>query len=259
MFGSMTEVVAYDLEGKKKELVGQGLSKTVPVVKESLEKLFKGNQNKLINLVSYDAHSLFFEAPTEAKAMAPAGDSFEYSVDLVVDNTNQDNNNYIIGQATQRFLDRDASDNSIYYGSLSVTYGSQGISYTRRFAFDSDDKLVITNSIGDLEFYEEVTLNEEGTLQYEVFKYIPVYKDGKPLIDEFGRKVYEQLKDENGTPVFDKNGSPVYKRDIILKADENTLDEVVNNYVVANNAEEFKLFFPEVYSKDFFKDYSNIR
>ena len=128
-----------------------------------------------------------------------------------------------------------------------------------RFAFDSDDKLVITNSIGDLEFYEEVTLNEEGTLQYEVFKYIPVYKDGKPLIDEFGRKVYEQLKDENGTPVFDKNGSPVYKRDIILKADENTLDEVVNNYVVANNAEEFKLFFPEVYSKDFFKDYSNIR
>ena len=259
MFGSITDEVVLELEKEKKELDNQDLTKIIPVVKKSLKYLFNGNQEKLIGLASYDAHSLFFEAPT-IKAVAPDGsDSLEYSVAINVDKTNQDENNYIIGGTTARYVDPDSSNRETYFGFLTVTYCMQGNSYTRTFAFDSADKLTITNTIGNQTIYEEVTLNPDGMLQYEVYKHIPVLNDGVPVLDMFGNPMFKQLRDENGNPVFDKNGTPVLDRDVVFKAGEFNLDEVVNNYVTTNDAIEFKLFFPEVYLKEYFKDYSSVR
>lgn len=203
----------------------ESFEESIALVQECNNYLFVGNPVKLIKLLSYDAYSLFFNSNSDIEVKeATYGDSLKEVVDMGV-SQNKSNQNHIYGGLTSFFIDpniknfRDLEKNT-FYGSLNVTYVDDEIGhYSRRFSFRKE-RLLITTKINDKVYEEEVILSHTGVLTYYV-------------------KCDQICTDRP-----------------ILVADENNINNALRSYIDENETDEIKFLFPEVFKKEYFKEFN---
>lgn len=225
MYDSLVTSIEVELYYKRKELQNiddeENLKKSISVTKDFLKKMFAGNNPELINLLSYDAHSLFFKANKDMIEMDPAAGDYvpvELSIPLEEDKTLP-----IKGGITIRHEDLNTNQRSYYYGDLCVEYDNDNIgTLIRYFKFD-ENSLKVTTTINDREYVEVIGISNEGELIYSV------------------------------------SCDAIVKGQPIISATESNLRSAVESYIAEKGSQEIKLLFPELYMEQYFKDYGEVR
>lgn len=211
---------------------------SINITIEELSYLFGINDFKLINLLTFDAHELFFKS----RGMLKADNTITGElIDLTVEKKFDDKNNYICGGITKYHYDSNSSmqpgmENHEFYGSLTVTTCSDSISTEKfyRFSRTKDGNLQLLTLLltsGDRKYVKDTVLGPDGKLSY----YVYLFKKSATVDEE--RKDREEF---------------IFATEDSIKC---TLDDYKKyKYVNPIDVRNLEFLFPEVYQKIYFRN-----
>ena len=197
---------------------------SVTLEQDITKKLFKGNNEKLISLLYFDAYKLFYKSEADIEAIPPYGDSYPEYVDLAV--LAEVDSLEISGWLTKKHYDLDAaaghsySEEYNYYGSLAISYIDE---YMRIIKKDHT--------------FEQNYLQSKITIDKHAYNVLVMADDN----DELRYSVYRRKNGENT---------------LLFVSTSTTLKDDIENYISASGNLEVRSLFPQVYKESYFKEYN---